>query len=178
MTGVDANVLIHAADEDSPFHRPCRALVEDLRARGAPWCATWSVIYQYLRVTTHARAPRRSHVRAAAAAWIREVLALPGFSVLTETPDHGAMLARTLEEIPGLQGNILHDVHIAVILREHGIRTIWTRDADFHRFPFLEVIDPLDPRAGGGGAGGEGMVRERSRRPVRRRGSRTPSSRR
>src|SRR4029450_12449876 len=27
----------------------------------------------------------------------------------------------------------------------HGIRQICTRDADFHRFPFLEVIDPLQP---------------------------------
>jgi hypothetical protein len=27
--------------------------------------------------------------------------------------------------------------------REHGIRRIYTRDTDFHRFPFLEPIDPL-----------------------------------
>lgn len=26
---------------------------------------------------------------------------------------------------------------------EHGIRRIYTRDTDFHRFPFLDVIDPL-----------------------------------
>jgi predicted nucleic acid-binding protein len=28
-------------------------------------------------------------------------------------------------------------------MREHGVRRICTRDADFSRFPFLEVIDPL-----------------------------------
>jgi predicted nucleic acid-binding protein len=28
-------------------------------------------------------------------------------------------------------------------MREHGIRRICTRDTDFHRFPFLEVIDPV-----------------------------------
>ena len=27
-------------------------------------------------------------------------------------------------------------------MREHGIRRIYTRDVDFHRFPFLEVVDP------------------------------------
>jgi len=27
-------------------------------------------------------------------------------------------------------------------MREHGIRRIYTRDTDFHRFPFLEPIDP------------------------------------
>ena len=31
----------------------------------------------------------------------------------------------------------------AILMREHGIKTIYTRDTDFHRFPFLEPIDPL-----------------------------------
>jgi predicted nucleic acid-binding protein len=30
----------------------------------------------------------------------------------------------------------MHDAHTAVLMREHGIRTIFTRDSDFHRFPF------------------------------------------
>jgi predicted nucleic acid-binding protein len=41
---------------------------------------------------------------------------------------------------------MVHDLHTAVLLREHGVGRICTRDADFHRFPFLNVIDPL--RAG------------------------------
>ena len=28
-------------------------------------------------------------------------------------------------------------------MREHGSRRIGTRDTDFHRFPFLEPVDPL-----------------------------------
>jgi predicted nucleic acid-binding protein len=27
-------------------------------------------------------------------------------------------------------------------MREHGIRQVVTRDADFHRFPGIEVFDP------------------------------------
>jgi predicted nucleic acid-binding protein len=27
-------------------------------------------------------------------------------------------------------------------MREHGIRRVYTRDTDFHRFPWVEVIDP------------------------------------
>ena len=42
-----------------------------------------------------------------------------------------------------LAGNLLHDSYTAILMREHGIRRICTRDTDFHRFPFLEVIDPL-----------------------------------
>ena len=37
----------------------------------------------------------------------------------------------------------VHDAHTAILMREHGIRRIRTRDMDFHRFGFLEVVDPL-----------------------------------
>jgi predicted nucleic acid-binding protein len=46
-------------------------------------------------------------------------------------------------DLPDLSGNIFHDAHTAILMREHGIARICTRDADFNRFPFLEVIDPL-----------------------------------
>ena len=42
-----------------------------------------------------------------------------------------------------LAGNLISDLHIAALMREHGIKTIYTRDSDFQRFPFLEVRDPL-----------------------------------
>lgn len=45
--------------------------------------------------------------------------------------------------MPLLSGNLFHDAHTATLMLEHGIRRIVTRDMDFHRFPFLEVVDPL-----------------------------------
>jgi len=40
-------------------------------------------------------------------------------------------------------GNVNHDAHTAILMREHGIRRICTRDFDFNQFSFLEVVDPL-----------------------------------
>lgn len=40
----------------------------------------------------------------------------------------------------------MHVAHTAVLMREHGIERIFTRDTDFHRFPFLETVDPTDAR--------------------------------
>ena len=48
-----------------------------------------------------------------------------------------------IEEIPHLVGNLMHDAHTGVLMREHGIRRIYTRDTNFHRFPLLEPVDPL-----------------------------------
>ena len=58
------------------------------------------------------------------------------------TPLQG-LLAQTVAELPDLRGNVMHDLHTAVLMREHGISQICTRDADFRRFPFLTMIDPL-----------------------------------
>jgi hypothetical protein len=44
---------------------------------------------------------------------------------------------------PHLAGNLMHDAHTAILMREHGIRRICTRDTDFNQLAFLEVIDPL-----------------------------------
>lgn len=73
----------------------------------------------------------------------RALFAASGFSVLTPTRQHAAVAEDVLAEMPQLAGNLMHDAHTAILMREHGIRRICTRDNDFHQFDFLEVIDPL-----------------------------------
>ena len=63
--------------------------------------------------------------------------------MLSPTHRHGGVLAEVIGDVPLLAGNVMHDTETAVLMREHGIRRICTRDTDFHRFPFLEPIDPL-----------------------------------
>lgn len=46
-------------------------------------------------------------------------------------------------EVRDVRGNRVHDAHTAILIREHGIREIYTRDTDFHRFSFLRVVDHL-----------------------------------
>lgn len=70
-------------------------------------------------------------------------MASKSFGILVATPRHAEVAAATIAEMPRLAGSILHDAHTAILMREHGISRICTRDSDFHRFPFLEVIDPV-----------------------------------
>jgi uncharacterized protein len=97
----------------------------------------------FLRVTTHPRVMRRPWKLRTAWTFVAALLASPGLGVLSATQRHAAVAADIVAELPDLAGNLLLDTHTAVLMREHGIRRICTRDADFHRFPFLEVIDPL-----------------------------------
>jgi predicted nucleic acid-binding protein len=66
----------------------------------------------------------------------------PSMDMLVPTDRHSLVLAELVAEIPHLAGNIMHDAATAVLMREHGVKRIYTRDTDFHRFPFLEPVDP------------------------------------
>lgn len=143
MLVVDTNILVYAADESADEHPPCRAFVEELRADPSAWYVTWPILYEFLRIVTHRRVMRRPWKTAEAWGFVEALLAAPGLGFLQPTDRHREVAARTLGEIPHLRGSILHDAATAIVMREHGIGRIATHDTDFHRFPFLEVVDPV-----------------------------------
>jgi toxin-antitoxin system PIN domain toxin len=140
---VDTNVLVYAADTSAPEHHRCHDLMNAWRRQGGAWYLTWGICYEFLRVVTHPRVLRRPWVAARAVEFIDVLRRSPGLDVLVPTERHGQVLREVIEEVPLLSGNLMHDVETAVLMREHGIRRVCTRDTDFHRFPFLEPIDPL-----------------------------------
>lgn len=152
MFVVDTNVLVYASDEDSPYHDPCLERLNTWRAQADAWFVTWGILYEFLRITTHPKVMRKPWTAPQAWSFVSAVLDSPGLDVLLPTERHATVAARVIEEIPHLAGNLVHDAHTAVLMREHGIRRIFTRDTDFHRFPFLEPVDPVgstlnEPRA-------------------------------
>ena len=143
MLVFDTNVLVYAVDEDSPFHEPCRARILQARNDPAPSFLTWNICYEFLRVTTHPRASASPWTPREAWGFLDALLGASGFDLLVATQRHAAVLAQVMQELPDVGGNLFHDLHTAVLMREHGVSRICTRDTDFHRFPFLSVVDPL-----------------------------------
>ena len=160
MFVVDTNILLYAADLDSLDHEPCRARIDTWRGQASPWYLTWNVIYEFLRVATHPNVFRTPFPIAKAWLFVEAVLASPSLSMLTATFRHSAVAAEVFAEIPDIRGNFVFDAHTAILMREHGIRTIYTRDTDFNRFPFIDVVDPVH----------EHRRTTASRRPPRKRG--------
>ncbi len=74
--------------------------------------------------------------------FLENIFHSPSVEFLPPTSRHSAVLRALLAEVPHLRGNILHDLHTAVLMREHGVKEIYTLDGYFHRFPFLTVLDP------------------------------------
>jgi len=151
MFVVDTNVLLHAVNPDSPDHERAFEAFETWRRGDRAWFLTWGIVYEFLRVST-----RRSVFPApvnlpAARAWIGALLDNPRCGILVESERHAAVLQETVEQHPRLAGNPVHDLHTAVLMKEHGIEEIRTSDTDVHQFGFLRVVDPLVP---GGDEGG------------------------
>jgi toxin-antitoxin system PIN domain toxin len=140
---VDTNVLVYAVNAQSPHHETCREKLEDWRRQASAWYLTWGILYEFLSVMTHPRMFDRPWSAGEAWEFIQALLATPGLGVLVPTDRHAAVAREVLAELPHLSGTLMYDAQTAVLMREHGISKIYTRDTDFHRFPFLQPIDPL-----------------------------------
>ena len=143
MLVFDTNVLLYAADEDSEHHEPCRRRIEDARRSPSPAFLTWNVCYEFLRASTHRTVFRSPWTPAEARGFIEVLVGSSGIGLLLPTGRHAAVLEQTVAELPDVRGNQMYDLHTAVLMREHGVSRIFTRDTGFHRFPFLTVVDPL-----------------------------------
>lgn len=143
MFVVDANIFVYGLNTACEEHATCRTLLHTWRMQPTPWYATWGILYEVLRVASHPRVFRTPLTTDIVWKFVEGIMASPSFNLLVESPRHAEVAQSTLADVKGIRGNLLHDAHTAILMKEHGIRRIYTRDTDFHRFPFLEIIDPL-----------------------------------
>lgn len=140
---VDTNVLVYLAHTASPEHRQVERFLNDRLAKGEPWCLTWGIVYEFLRVSTHPRVFATPMSAPEALRFINGLMARGEVSVLTPTERHWDTLQRTVTELSRPAGNLFHDIETAVLLREYGVPEIVTADTDFLQFSFLKVTNPL-----------------------------------
>jgi toxin-antitoxin system PIN domain toxin len=143
MFVVDTNLLLYAVNPDAPEHERALALIETWRRGERSWFVTWSIVYEFLRVSTHPNVFPDPLDLEAAQRWIAALLSGKRSGILVETDRHAAVLDEVVAQHPRLRGNLVHDLHIAALMKEHGVLEIRTADADFHQFDFLRVVDPL-----------------------------------
>jgi hypothetical protein len=74
---------------------------------------------------------------------IEMLLSLPHARFLSEGEGFWDLYRAATAEVP-TRGNLVPDAHLAALLRYHGVKTIYTHDRDFLKFPFLDIRDPLE----------------------------------
>ena len=139
---LDANILIYASDESSPRNSQAVKFLNECLEDADLLCLTWPTLMAYQRISTHQRVFQNPLSPAEAWKNIRQLIDLPGVRIIGEQPG----FAERYEEVTGsfpVRGNLVPDAHLATILRQHGVKTLYSADADFRKFDFLKVVNPF-----------------------------------
>lgn len=142
---VDTNVLVYATDTGSDVGEAARELIERL-ARGPDlFYVFWPALMGFVRLATHPAINERPLAPAEAVDSVAALLARPN----VRAPGEGAEFLRVYEATaPRMtRGRQVPDAHIAALMRQHGVATIYTRDTDFRRFDGIRVEDPFATEA-------------------------------
>lgn len=139
---LDVNILLYASDTSSPHFERARSFIESCMVQEEVFTVGWSTVMGYLRIATHPAIFDRPLSPDEAMTNIEMLLDLPQVRFLSEEEGFWNAYRTTTAEVP-TRGNLVPDAHLAALLRQHGVKTLYTHDRDFLKFSFLEVRDPL-----------------------------------
>lgn len=139
---VDANVLVHASNQESPQHAVAynwllEALDGPARTVGLPWPSTLA----YLRIVTDPRAFARPSSTVGAWAAVEDWVRRPAAWIPTPGHRHMAHFERVLRSA-NPTGNLMYDAHLAALASEHAL-TVVSADSDFAKFAGVKWMNPL-----------------------------------
>ena len=139
---LDVNILLYASDSGGPDHQIAREFLEECIAGPEILYLGWPTIMGYLRMATHPRIFARPLEPGEAESNIDSLLQLPHVRVLAESEGFWDVYRSVTTNVP-TRANLVPDTHLAALLLQNGVTTLYTRDRDFRRFDFLTVIDPF-----------------------------------
>jgi len=140
---IDTNVLLYAANSDAPEYGAAREFLLRVGYGSDPWYLTEGIVYEFLRVSTHAKVFAQPLEWRESLEFLRPLLEAENVLVLVAGASHWSLLETVLGEVTHPAGNLFFDVRTLVLMREHGIRRIFTADMDFLQFAEIEVVNPL-----------------------------------
>jgi toxin-antitoxin system PIN domain toxin len=96
----------------------------------------------YLRIATHPSIFATPLTPAEAVANVTALLALPHVRVLSEQDEFLNAYAHVTADVV-VRGNLVPDAHVAAILFQNGVRTLYSNDRDFRKFESVDLRDPF-----------------------------------
>ncbi|MGH9135611.1 MAG: TA system VapC family ribonuclease toxin [Acidimicrobiales bacterium] len=139
------NVLVYAADESAAQHERARALLESVASSREITYLFWPVLLGYLRIITHPAILESPLSPEEAVAGIDDLVGRPQIVVPGERERFWPAFMDVAESVHPRE-NLVPGAHVVALMREHGVRTIWTNDTDFRRFASVDVRNPFDAR--------------------------------
>lgn len=135
---IDANILLYASDNGNSLHKQANDFLKDCFERQETLCICWPTLMAYLRIATHPRIFDQPLTPSQAMGNVEGLIGLPQVRMFSEEDDFWTFYCRAKGDLQA-RGNLVPDIQIAALLLQHDVRTIYTNDADFKKFDFLEV---------------------------------------
>jgi toxin-antitoxin system PIN domain toxin len=140
---VDANILLYASNQSDPIYPQAIQLVTRLAAGPDLLYLFWPVVLGYLRIVTHpAILPKPLSARDAATN-AEALLQRPHVRTPGESDGFWELFRQTSRDLA--RGNDVPDAHLIALMRQHGVRRIYSRDIGLRRYADIEVVDPFAP---------------------------------
>jgi toxin-antitoxin system PIN domain toxin len=139
---LDANVLLFASDRSSDRHAVARDFLESCAGSPEVLCLTWPTIMAYLRVATHPSIFSAPLAPDEALGNVHALLDLPQTRVVSEREGFLEAYLHVTGRTT-VRGNLVPDAHVAAILFQNGVRTVYSNDRDLRKFEVLDVRDPF-----------------------------------
>jgi len=141
MIVVDANLLLYAYGESSPYHQKARAWLEEVLSGMETVGLPWQTLAAFVRIATDPRIPgyRRSgeEVLQIVNAWLEQ----PAVRLLVAS-ERSLPIFQEMVLAGQASGPLVSDAELAAITMEYG-GVLHTADRDFARFPGLRWVNPL-----------------------------------
>jgi uncharacterized protein len=138
---IDANLLVFAANVESPFHDKASGWLSSQLNGDQRIGIPWQSLGAFLRIAT--RHTVFSQPLAPTEAWrqIEDWLANDLVWIPTPTPHHAKVLGDLIKHHHPT-GNLITDAQLAALAIEHGIE-VCSADTDFARFTEVRWCNPL-----------------------------------
>jgi toxin-antitoxin system PIN domain toxin len=141
-TALDANLLLYASDQASPFRQRANELLAELAAGPAIVYLLWPTVMAYLRLSTHPSVFAHPLSPEEASTNIERLLRLPHVQGPGEQEGFWDVYLGVASDVDA-RGNLVPDAHLVALMIQNGVRTIWTHDRDYRKFTGIEVRDPF-----------------------------------
>jgi uncharacterized protein len=139
---IDVNILLYASDEHSSLHERAADFLKQCTGGREVFCFAWVTLMSYVRIATHPAIFERPLSHEEAAHNVQALLEIRFCRTLAEEEGFWAIYREVTQNVRA-KGNLVPDAHLAALLNQHGIATLYTHDRDFRKFSFLDVRDPL-----------------------------------
>jgi hypothetical protein len=140
---LDVNVLLFASDRSSDRHDAARRFLNTCAAGPEVLCLAWPTLMAYVRIATHPRIFGSPLTPAEALSNVSALVQLPHVRPVAELEGFLEAYGHVTSGMP-VRGNLVPDAHVATILFQHGVRTLYSNDRDFRKFASLDVRDPFE----------------------------------